>query len=93
MYRTIELIDGFDGKITQTQIYFSQSPLPLSLRGDSPHCLDIFDGAMIVLAMYTLNLLHPGWLLGHRSSTAQTYPMSEGKVIGGDSRATLLNSA
>ncbi|KAI0735120.1 RTA1-domain-containing protein [Earliella scabrosa] len=76
VYRTIELIDGFDGKITQTQIYFN-----------------IFDGAMIVLAMYTLNLLHPGWLLGHRSSTAQTYPMSEGKVIGGDSRATLLNSA
>ena len=25
--------------------------------------VDMWDGAMIVLAMYTLNILHPGWFL------------------------------
>ncbi|OJT04690.1 hypothetical protein TRAPUB_4484 [Trametes pubescens] len=46
VYRMIELIDGFNGKIIQTEIYFN-----------------IFDGAMVVCAIYTLNVLHPGWLL------------------------------
>ncbi|KAH9945094.1 RTA1-domain-containing protein [Epithele typhae] len=46
VYRTIELADGWDGKVIQTEIYF-----------------DIFDGAMITLAMYTLSLAHPGRLL------------------------------
>ncbi|KAI0639450.1 RTA1-domain-containing protein [Trametes polyzona] len=46
VYRMIELIDGFTGKIIQTEIYFN-----------------IFDGAMVVCAIYTLNVLHPGWLL------------------------------
>ena len=36
---------------------------------------DVFDGAMIVLAMYTLNLLHPGRLLGSR--TEQPKPDTE----------------
>ncbi|KAI0375049.1 RTA1-domain-containing protein [Pilatotrama ljubarskyi] len=46
VYRMIELIDGFSGKIIQTEIYFN-----------------IFDGGMVVCAIYTLNILHPGWLL------------------------------
>ncbi|KIJ55224.1 hypothetical protein M422DRAFT_100481, partial [Sphaerobolus stellatus SS14] len=46
VYRSIELIDGWDGIIISTQWYFNT-----------------FDGAMIVLAMYTLNVFHPGWLL------------------------------
>ncbi|KAI0825085.1 RTA1-domain-containing protein [Trametes gibbosa] len=46
VYRMIELIDGFTGKIIQTEIYFN-----------------VFDGAMVVCAIYTLNILHPGWLL------------------------------
>lgn len=25
--------------------------------------IDVFDGAMVVCAIYTLNVLHPGWLL------------------------------
>lgn len=29
----------------------------------TPHCPDVLDGAMIVLAMFTLNLFHPGYLL------------------------------
>ncbi|KAF8895226.1 RTA1-like protein [Infundibulicybe gibba] len=46
VYRTIELSDGWDGRIISTQLYFN-----------------VLDGAMIVLAIYTLNLAHPGFLL------------------------------
>ncbi|KAI0724597.1 RTA1-domain-containing protein [Cerioporus squamosus] len=45
IYRTIELADGFNGRIIQTEIYFN-----------------VLDGAMVVLAMYTLSLLHPACL-------------------------------
>ncbi|RDB26463.1 Uncharacterized protein C17G6.02c [Hypsizygus marmoreus] len=46
VYRTIELSDGWDGRIISTQVYFN-----------------VLDGAMIVLAMYTLNFGHPAYLL------------------------------
>lgn len=26
-------------------------------------CIDVFDAAMVVVAMYTYNILHPAWLL------------------------------
>ncbi|KAI0327744.1 RTA1-domain-containing protein [Cubamyces sp. BRFM 1775] len=47
IYRTIELSDGWSGRIIETQVYFN-----------------VLDGAMIVLAMFTVNLFHPGLLLG-----------------------------
>ncbi|KAH9944344.1 RTA1-domain-containing protein [Epithele typhae] len=47
VYRTIELADGFTGKIIRTEVWFN-----------------VFDAAMVVLAMYTLNACHPGRLLG-----------------------------
>lgn len=46
IYRTLELIDGWTGRIITTQLYFN-----------------VMDGAMIVLAMYSLNFIHPGFLL------------------------------
>ncbi|KAJ3809465.1 RTA1-domain-containing protein [Lentinula aff. lateritia] len=46
IYRTVELTDGFHGKIIETQWLFN-----------------VFDGAMIVLAMYAFNVAHPGRLL------------------------------
>ncbi|KAF8991637.1 RTA1 like protein-domain-containing protein [Cyathus striatus] len=46
VYRTIELSDGWHGRIISTQIYFN-----------------VLDGAMVILAMYTVNILHPGFLL------------------------------
>ncbi|KAA1467513.1 RTA1-domain-containing protein [Dentipellis sp. KUC8613] len=52
IYRTVELVDGFEGSIITTEIWFN-----------------IFDGAMIVLAMATLNVLHPGFLLRHTPYT------------------------
>ncbi|KAG7442279.1 uncharacterized protein BT62DRAFT_1079400 [Guyanagaster necrorhizus] len=47
IYRTIELEDGWNGKIIHTQVYFNG-----------------FDGAMVILAIYTLNFAHPGRLIG-----------------------------
>ncbi|KAF8305131.1 hypothetical protein DL93DRAFT_2233179 [Clavulina sp. PMI_390] len=46
IYRTVELSDGWNGRIIETQLYFN-----------------VLDGAMVTLAMYTLNLFHPGFLL------------------------------
>ncbi|PIL31904.1 transporter [Ganoderma sinense ZZ0214-1] len=46
IYRTIELADGFQGRIIKTQVYFN-----------------VLDGAMVVLAMYSLIVLHPARLL------------------------------
>ncbi|KAK0201373.1 RTA1 like protein-domain-containing protein [Desarmillaria ectypa] len=47
IYRTIELADGWNGRIILTEVYFN-----------------VLDGAMVVLAIYTLNLAHPGFLIG-----------------------------
>ncbi|KAL1731809.1 RTA1 like protein-domain-containing protein [Schizophyllum commune] len=46
IYRTIELLDGWQGRIITTEVYF-----------------DVMDGAMIILATYCLNFIHPGFLL------------------------------
>ncbi|KZT19940.1 RTA1-like protein [Neolentinus lepideus HHB14362 ss-1] len=46
IYRTIELADGWNGRVIGTQVYFN-----------------VLDGTMVFLAMFTLNVLHPGFLL------------------------------
>ncbi|EAU82398.1 hypothetical protein CC1G_06708 [Coprinopsis cinerea okayama7 len=46
LYRTVELAEGWGGRILRTEIYFNW-----------------LDGAMIVLALWTFNIFHPGWLL------------------------------
>jgi len=46
VYRTIELADGWNGRIISTQVYFN-----------------VLDGAMVTLAIYTLNFAHPGVFL------------------------------
>ncbi|KAF8797776.1 RTA1-like protein [Phlegmacium glaucopus] len=45
IYRTIELSNGWNGRIISTQVYFN-----------------VLDGAMVTLAIYTLNIAHPGRL-------------------------------
>ncbi|KDR83263.1 hypothetical protein GALMADRAFT_239130 [Galerina marginata CBS 339.88] len=47
IYRTIELSNGWNGRIISTQVLFN-----------------VLDGAMVTLAIYTLNFAHPGLLLG-----------------------------
>jgi hypothetical protein len=64
IYRVIELSDGWTGRIIQTQVYFSEF---IYSTYDAPHrsdsCSDVLDATMLVLAMFCLNLLHPGVLL------------------------------
>ena len=66
VYRTIELSDGWTGRIIGTQVYFSASFFPLPLTCINVGYLDVLDGAMIVLAIYTLNFAHPGVLLARK---------------------------
>ncbi|KAJ7278457.1 RTA1 like protein [Mycena rebaudengoi] len=47
VYRTIELTDGWTGRIIHTELYFN-----------------VLDGAMVTLAIFTMNMAHPGFLLG-----------------------------
>jgi len=55
VYRTIELADGWNGRIISTQVLFN-----------------VLDGAMITLAMYTMNIAHPGLLLGRVKGLPKT---------------------
>jgi len=55
VYRTIELSDGWKGRIISTQLYFN-----------------VLDGAMVTMAIYTLNFTHPGFLLRDSLSDARS---------------------
>lgn len=46
VYRTIELSDGWTGRIISTELYFL-----------------VLDGGMIIIAMVTMNVFHPGLLM------------------------------
>ncbi|KAL4076751.1 RTA1 like protein-domain-containing protein [Scleroderma yunnanense] len=46
VYRTIELTNGWNGRIISTQLYFN-----------------VLDGGMVTLAIFTLNIFHPGFLI------------------------------
>jgi len=62
VYRTIELSDGWSGRIISTQVYFN-----------------VLDGAMVTLAIYTLNFAHPGFLLAEPPTKAVSdYPLPVG---------------
>jgi hypothetical protein len=63
VYRTIELSDGWSGRIISTQVYFN-----------------VLDGGMVTLAIYTLNIAHPGFLL-FRDESMQKSERSSDDVI------------
>ncbi|KAI6014435.1 hypothetical protein PISMIDRAFT_481881 [Pisolithus microcarpus 441] len=46
IYRTVELTNGWNGRIISTQLYFN-----------------VLDGGMVALAIFTLNIFHPGFLI------------------------------
>ncbi|RXW22085.1 hypothetical protein EST38_g3773 [Candolleomyces aberdarensis] len=63
VYRLIELADGWNGRIIRTEVYFSAPsyfsfPLDAILTGRLAST-DVLDGTMVVLAIYTLNFIHP----------------------------------
>lgn len=67
VYRVVEFVDGWGGKVNKTQWYFSTSPFAtLALAVWNPNQIltaVVFDGIMISLAMLTLNAFHPGVFL------------------------------
>ena len=65
VYRTIELSNGWTGYIIHTQRYFGTSPTSTRFALYSPlYMIDWLDGGMVCLAMFTMNVFHPGLLLG-----------------------------
>ncbi|KAI0815000.1 RTA1 like protein-domain-containing protein [Irpex lacteus] len=62
IYRTIELGDGWTGRVLRTQVYFN-----------------VFDGAMVLVAIWTLNVFHPGFLLFSRAAREGNSVSVEGK--------------
>lgn len=73
IYRTIELLDGWSGPIIQNETLFSKYTTHLRLTDTNvlicPH-LDVLDGMMIFLALFTLSVFHPGRLLWDRCPTS-----------------------
>ena len=64
VYRTVELANGWDGVIISTERYFGTSWHLFWLKyADNILLIDWLDGAMVTIAIYTLNFIHPGiWL-------------------------------
>ncbi|KAK7028773.1 RTA1 like protein-domain-containing protein [Favolaschia claudopus] len=56
VYRLIELNDGWNGRIIETEVYFN-----------------VLDGGMVVLAIFTLNLIHPGVFLAAEPQLPSAY--------------------
>lgn len=68
IYRTIELADGWSGPVLRTQWPFSSCRIFLVVKAVMlTSVIDVFDGAMVVIAFYTINFLHPGYLLPEQS--------------------------
>jgi hypothetical protein len=61
------LSNGWEGYVISTQRFFSTSTADLFdsiyTRLIVPRKLDVLDGGMVILAIYTLNIAHPGLLL------------------------------
>ena len=65
IYRMVELSGGWRGKVISIQWLFGSSARPLSVlsQRDTESETDVFDGATVFLAIFTLNVFHPGVLL------------------------------
>lgn len=84
--RLQELANGWGGRIITTQVYFSKPLFWKAYHGwlINVVTIDVLDGGMIVLAMYTLNIFHPGYLLidtpdTRRSDTDSDIVLKEAK--------------
>ncbi|KAK0457330.1 RTA1 like protein-domain-containing protein [Desarmillaria tabescens] len=59
-YRVIELEEGWGGRIFTTEVYFSTCSGVTALTVILINETNVLDGAMIMLAISTFNLFHPG---------------------------------
>jgi len=68
------------GSSVRGHFFWFSSPNLVLITGDYA---DVFDGAMIVLAMYTLNIFHPGIFLRDEKQNypSQTSSGSEGMAM------------
>ena len=73
IYRTIELANGWTGRIIRTQRYFSKRGISHSVGLDADLIPDFLDGMMIIFAILCLNFLHPGYLLHPRQKAAAKF--------------------
>ena len=87
IYRIIEFSDGYNGKIAHTQVLFSELLRMLLLFRISPAHIDVFDGMMVTLAMYTLNAMHPGMLL-RATAGVSAYAMAQTSLTSFDRRTS-----
>ncbi len=85
VYRVIEFVDGWNGKINTTQWYFGKWPfVTLALAARNPNQIFtavVFDGIMITLAMLTLNAFHPGIFLRESDYLSPSPANSEGLTL------------
>lgn len=85
VYRTIELSDGWAGRIIKTQRLFSEH-----INAVNVHYIlilnisDWLDGGMITLAMYSANAAHPGRLLGRRMGLDRIAPTTASSDTGSE---------
>jgi len=84
VYRTIELLDGWTGRIITTQLYFvcvfSKSICSAVLT----LLQNVLDGGAIVVAMFAINIFHPGFLLRDNAKTLGRKPKPT--IIGEESK-------
>lgn len=86
IYRVLEFIEGWNGEIMTTEWPFSTWSFINVARLESHSIItdnvaDVFDGAMIVCAMYTLNIFHPGFFLQLPDESSLTMTRSDDIVL------------
>ncbi|ELU43102.1 vesicle-mediated transport-related protein [Rhizoctonia solani AG-1 IA] len=72
IYRTIELLDGWTGPIITNELYFKSII----------YIKDVLDGMPIVVAMYAINVFHPGLLLNNRIVVSEDTVVAKGAWCG-----------
>jgi hypothetical protein len=90
IYRVLEFKEGWEGKIMNSESLFSTWSFVDFSSLESYNIItdnleDVFDGTMIVLAIYTLNFFHPGIFLPLRDDSNST-------LMGSDRSERGLNS-
>ena len=83
VYRIIELAGGWDGRVMVTEKYFSKRSFAILT---AEHLLtlappDVLDGMMIAIAMYTVNMFHPGWLIREAWFPDALYNTVKGETV------------
>lgn len=92
VYRACELAQGWSGTIIINETYFSKYP-SFILSPSLTIFVDVCDGGMMVLVMYALNIIHPGFFLSSRTSAScnkyTTHQLDPGRRLSSKSFAAV----